>query len=157
MKPRHDRPIEHILLVAYLYSPCNVVSVHRPLGLRRAFESAGLRTTVLTSKISGSADDDEAQRVIRAGNLRTRFHTQYQTLVGYGETEVAVAARARPRWWTNYVVPDITALTWFPSALPASARADQARSSRRDRDDLRAGVGSSARARRARLWRSLGG
>jgi hypothetical protein len=114
--PRRDRPIEHILLVAYLYSPCNAVSVHRPLGLRRAFESAGIRTTVLTSKISGSADDDEVQRVIRAGDLRTRFHTQYQALVGYGEAEAAVDVRARPRWWTNYVVPDITALTWFPWA-----------------------------------------
>jgi hypothetical protein len=116
VKSRRDRPIEHILLVAYLYSPCNVVSVHRPLGLRRAFESAGVRTTVLTSKISGSADDDEAQRVIRAGDLRTRFQTQYQTLVGYGEAEAAVDARTKPRWWTKYVVPDITALTWFPRA-----------------------------------------
>jgi hypothetical protein len=71
---------------------------------------------VLTSKISGSADDDEAQRVIRAGDLRTRFQTQYQTLVGYGEAEAAVDARTKPRWWTKYVVPDITALTWFPRA-----------------------------------------
>jgi hypothetical protein len=116
LTPRNDRPIEHILLVAYLYSPCNVVSVHRPLGLRRAFESAGVRTTVLTSKISGSSADDEEQRVIRAGDLRTRFHTQYQTLVGYGEAEAAVGVRARRRWWTNLVVPDITALTWFPRA-----------------------------------------
>jgi hypothetical protein len=116
VKSRRDRPIEHILLVAYLYSPCNVVSVHRPLGLRRAFESAGARTTVLTSKISGSSPDDEERRVIRAGDLRTRFQTQYQTLVGYGEAEAAVDARSKPRWWTKYVVPDITALTWFPRA-----------------------------------------
>ena len=116
MTRRNDRPIEHILLVAYLYSPCNVVSVHRPLGLRHAFESAGVRTTVLTSKISGSSADDEGQRVIRAGDLRTRFQTQYQTLVGYGEAEAAVGVRAKPRWWTNLVVPDITALTWFPRA-----------------------------------------
>lgn len=116
MKSRPDQPIEHILLVAYLYSPCNVVSVHRPLGLRRAFESAGARTTVLTSKISGSSPDDEEQRVIRAGDLRTRFHTQYQALVGYGEAEAAVDARTKPRQWTKYVVPDITAVTWFPRA-----------------------------------------
>ena len=116
LKRRSDRPIEHILLAAYLYSPCNVVSAHRPLGLRRGFEAAGVRTTVMTSKISGSAEDDEAQGVIRAGDLRTRFRTQYQELVGYsGET--GVASRDRPRWWTNFVVPDITALTWFPQAL----------------------------------------
>jgi hypothetical protein len=116
MKRNPDRPIEHVLLVAYLYSPCNVVSAHRPLGLRRGFDAAGVRTTVLTSKISGSAADDAAQRIIRAGDLRTRFRTQYQELVGYrGDT--AVASRDRPRWWTNLVVPDITALTWFPQAL----------------------------------------
>src|SRR5437763_3048926 len=68
--------IRHILLVAYLYPPCNAVPAYRPAGLRRAFESAGVRTTVLTSRISGSYDDDHAQRVIRAGDLRTRFRTQ---------------------------------------------------------------------------------
>lgn len=113
---RSDRPIEHILVVAYLYWPCDVVSALRPLGLRRGFEATGVRTTVLTSKISGSAEDDEAQRIIRAGDLRTRFRTQYQELVGYGG-ETAVAARDKPRWWTNFVVPDITVLTWFPRAL----------------------------------------
>src|SRR5664280_2219273 len=116
MRSRRDRPIEHVLLVAYLFSPCNVVSAHRPVGLRRGFEAAGVRTTVLTSKISGSSEDDEARAVIRAGDLRTRFHTQYQELVGYGG-ESAVASRDKPRWWTNYIVPDITALTWFPQAL----------------------------------------
>jgi hypothetical protein len=116
MRSRRDRPIEHVLLVAYLYSPCNVVSAHRPVGLRRGFEAACVRTTVLTSKISGSAQDDEARAVIRAGDLRTRFHTQYQELVGYSG-EGAVASRDKPRWWTNYIVPDITALTWFPQAL----------------------------------------
>ena len=110
-----DRAIQHILLVTYLYPPSNVVPAHRPAGLRRAFVSAGVRTTVLTSKISGSFDDDEAQGVIRAGDLRTRFSTQYQTLVGFREG--SLEARARPRWWTNYIVPDPTAVAWFPQAL----------------------------------------
>jgi hypothetical protein len=106
--------IDHILIAAYLYPPANVVSAHRPAGLRRAFVSAGVRTTVLTSEISGSYDDDREQRIIRAGDLRTRFHTQYQTLVGYREG--TLDARARPRRWTNYIVPDPTALAWFPQA-----------------------------------------
>ena len=110
-----DGSIRHILLVAYLYPPCNAVSAHRPAGLRRAFESAGIRTTVLTSEISGSYDDDEAQRIIRAGDLRTRFRTQYQTLVGYRDGPLE--ARGKPRWWTNYIVPDPTAVSWFPQAL----------------------------------------
>ena len=110
-----DSSIRHVLVVAYLYPPCNVASAYRPAGLRRAFASAGLRTTVLTSEISGSYDDDREQRIIRAGDLRTRFHTQYQTLVGYREG--ALESRAKPRRWTNYIVPDPTALSWFPQAL----------------------------------------
>ena len=110
-----DGSIRHILLVAYLYPPCNAVSAHRPAGLRRAFESAGIQTTVLTSEISGSYEDDEAQRIIRAGDLRARFSTQYQTLVGYRDGPLE--ARAKPRWWANYIVPDPTAVSWFPQAL----------------------------------------
>jgi Glycosyl transferase 4-like domain/Glycosyl transferases group 1 len=110
-----ERSVGHILLVAYLYPPCNAVSAHRPAGLRRAFESAGVRTTVLTSEISGSYDDDDAQRILRAGDLRTRFSTQYQTLVGYRDGPLE--ARGKPRWWTNYIVPDPTAVSWFPQAL----------------------------------------
>ena len=110
-----DRAIRHILLVTYLYPPANVVPAHRPAGLRRAFVSSGVRTTVLTSVISGSYDDDAEQGIIRAGDLRTRFSTQYQTLVGYREGDLE--ARARPRWWTNYIVPDPTTVAWFPQAL----------------------------------------
>jgi glycosyltransferase involved in cell wall biosynthesis len=110
-----DGSIRHILLVAYLYPPCNAVSAHRPAGLRRAFESAGIRTTVLTSEISGSYDDDDAQRIVRAGDLRTRFRTQYQTLVGYRDGPLE--ARGKPRRWANYIVPDPTAVSWFPQAL----------------------------------------
>ena len=110
-----DESIRHILLVAYLYPPVNAVPAHRPAGLRRAFESAGIRTTVLTSEISGSYDDDDAQRIIRAGDLRTRFRTQYQTMVGYRDGPLE--ARRRGRWWANYIVPDPTAVSWFPQAL----------------------------------------
>jgi hypothetical protein len=107
--------IGHVLVVAYLYPPCDAVPAHRPAGLRRAFVSAGIRTTVLTSEISGSYDEDEALRIIRAGDLRTRFSTQYQSLVGYrgGQLE----SRQKPRWWTKYIVPDPTAVSWFPLAL----------------------------------------
>jgi hypothetical protein len=108
-------PVDHILIVTYLYPPANVVSAHRPAGLRRAFASAGIRTTVLTSEISGSEADDQAHRVIRAGDLRTRFHTQFQTLVGYRDGPLE--ERSKPRWWTKYIVPDPAALSWFPQAL----------------------------------------
>ena len=107
--------VDHVLVVAYLYPPCSAVPAHRPAGLRRAFVSAGIRATVLTSEISGSYEDDGAQRIIRAGDLRTRFRTQYQTLVGYREGRLE--SRAKPRWWTKYIVPDPTAVSWFPLAL----------------------------------------
>jgi len=107
--------VRHILIVAYLYPPVNAVPAHRPAGLRRAFESAGIRTTVLTSAISGSYEDDESQRILRAGDLRTRFRTQYQTLVGYRDG--SLETRTKPRWWTAYIVPDPTAVSWFPQAL----------------------------------------
>jgi glycosyltransferase involved in cell wall biosynthesis len=110
-----DGSIQHILVVAYLYPPCNDVSAHRPAGLRHAFMSAGVRTTVLSSKISGSYEDDQKERIVRAADLRTRFRTQYQTLVGYREG--ALEAHARPRRWTNYIPPDPTAVSWFPQAL----------------------------------------
>jgi glycosyltransferase involved in cell wall biosynthesis len=121
--------LRHILVVAYLYPPCNAVPAHRPAGLRRAFESAGIRTTVLTSKISGSYEDDGEQRIIRAGDLRTRFRTQYQTLVGYRDG--SLETRAKPRWWTRYLVPEPAALSWFPQAV-----VELLRLVRRDRPDL---------------------
>jgi glycosyltransferase involved in cell wall biosynthesis len=124
-----DGSIRHVLLVAYLYPPCDVVPAHRPAGLHRAFLSAGVRTTVLSSVISGAYDDDAEQGIIRAGDLRTRFHTQYQTLVGYREG--ALEARAKPRWWTKYIVPDPTAVSWFPQALVHLLRLI-----RRDRPDV---------------------
>jgi hypothetical protein len=101
--------------VAYLYPPCDVVPARRPAGLTRAFSTAGIRTTVLSSAISGSYEDDAAQGIMRAGDLRTRFRTQYQTLVGYGEG--ALDSRTKPRWWTRYIVPEATAISWFPQAL----------------------------------------
>jgi glycosyltransferase involved in cell wall biosynthesis len=114
-KSSRNRRAEHILIVTYLYAPCDAINVRRPLGLRRAFESAGVRTTVLTSKISGSADDDAARRIFRTGDLRTRFQTQYQALVGYSSEPIET--RAIPRWWTNFIVPDVAAVSWFPAAL----------------------------------------
>jgi hypothetical protein len=70
-----DGSIRHILIVAYLYPPCDAVPVHRPAALRRAFVLAGIRTTMLTTEISGSNDDDEEQRITRSRDLRAQFHT----------------------------------------------------------------------------------
>ena len=110
--------IDHILIAAYLYPPANVVSAHRPAGLRRAFVSAGVRTTVLTSEISGSYDDDREQRIIRAGHTPHPFShavPDSHRLSGRHARRPRQAASA-----DDYIVPVPTALSWFPQALTTS-------------------------------------
>jgi hypothetical protein len=112
---RGERP-PHILVIGYLFPPCDAINVRRPAALRNAFDSLGVRTTVLTSAISGRLPDDDLRGVIRAGDLRTRFETPYQTLVGYNEAQIQV--RTKPRWWTRFIVPDVSTVSWMPAALP---------------------------------------
>jgi hypothetical protein len=104
-----ERPA-HVLLVTYLFPPCDLMAVRRPAAFRDAFDALGVRTTVLTSAISGTSLDDHARRVVRSPDLRTRFATQFQALAGF--KEAPVTARTRPRWWTRLIVPDVTALSW---------------------------------------------
>ena len=106
----------HVLVVTYLFPPCNAIAVRRPIALVRSYRSLGVRTTVLTSAISGAFPDDASRGILRTGDLRTRFETQYQALVGYAAA--AVPVRKKPRWWTRAIVPDVTAISWLPAALP---------------------------------------
>ncbi len=104
----------HVLVVAYLFPPSNAINVRRPAALARAFEALGVRTTVLASAISGALSDDDCRGIIRASDLRTRFETPYQALAGYKAMEIDV--RRKPRWWTRFIVPDVTAISWAPAA-----------------------------------------
>lgn len=117
---RRGDAADHVLIVAYLFEPNEMIAVRRPSALRRGLEAAGVRTTVITSQISGRAPGDQRDRVVRTLDLRTRIRTQYQALVGY--TDMPVAARTAPRWWTRFIVPDVTAATWMPTAVAALAR-----------------------------------
>jgi len=117
----------HVLFVSYLFTPSEQIAVRRAAAFRDAFEELGIRTTVLTSAISGSADGDGA-RVVRSGDLRTRFETQYQALVGF--KDAPVAERNAQRWWSRAIVPDVTAVSWGGSAL-----VNLLRLVRRDRPD----------------------
>jgi hypothetical protein len=110
----------HVVIAAYLFEPNEMIAVRRPSAIRRALVAAGVRTTVITSQISGpAAGSVTRERVVRTADLRTRFKTQYQALVGY--REMPIEARAAPRPWTRLIVPDVTALSWMPTAMAALA------------------------------------
>jgi Glycosyl transferase 4-like domain/Glycosyl transferases group 1 len=110
----------HVVIVAYLFEPNEMIAVRRPRAIRNGLEAAGVRTTVVTSQISGTAPGDRQERIVRTVDLRTRFKTQYQALVGY--REMPIVARAAPRWWTRFIVPDVPAVSWMPTAVAALAR-----------------------------------
>ena len=107
--------VPHILVVAYLFPPSDAINVRRPSAFRNAFDALGVRTTVLAQRDFRGASDDDVRGVIRAGDLRTRIATQYQSLTGYRAEPLDV--RTRPRWWTRYIVPDVSAVSWMPDAL----------------------------------------
>lgn len=108
-----ERP-PHLLLVSYVFPPADVSAVRRVVALRRAFDDLGIRTSVLTSAVSGRRPDDVEAGIVRAADLRTRLPTQYQVLVGQKDGPIV---RTSPRWWTRLAVPDITAVSWGPGAL----------------------------------------
>jgi N-acetylglucosaminyl-diphospho-decaprenol L-rhamnosyltransferase len=118
----------HVLLVSYLFPPSDVSAVRRVVAIRRALDELDIRTTVLTSAVSGVGADDVADGVIRAPDLRARVDGQHRVVAGLGTGAVT---RTRRRWWTRAIVPDVTAVTWAPAAVRAALRL-----ARRDRPDL---------------------
>jgi hypothetical protein len=95
----------HVLLVSYLFLPSSRSGAQRTAAFRNALEDLGIRTTVLTSTVSGRSPDDEARSVARAKDARSA-----PTLQGVVGTE-----RGR-RWWSRLIVPDSTVLSWGPAA-----------------------------------------
>jgi glycosyltransferase involved in cell wall biosynthesis len=118
----------HVLLVSYLFPPSDVSAVRRVVALRRALHEAGVRTSVLTSAVSGSEPGDRHDGIVRAADLRARVDGQHRVLAGLGTGAVT---RTRRRWWTRLIVPDVTAVTWAPAAVRAARRL-----AREDRPDL---------------------
>src|SRR3954452_21653789 len=95
----------HVLLVSYLFSPSSRSGAQRTAAFRNALEDLGVRTTVLTSTVSGPSTDDEAYSVARAKDARSA--ASLQGVVG--------SDRGR-RWWSRLIVPDATVLSWGPAA-----------------------------------------
>jgi glycosyltransferase involved in cell wall biosynthesis len=109
----------HILLVSYLFPPSDVSAVRRVVAFRNAFDKLGIRTTVLTSAVSGRAPDDERSGVIRARDLRAHIASQYQVLAG---SKRGTAVSVNQRWWTRFIVPDVSVVSWLPAALTRAGR-----------------------------------
>jgi hypothetical protein len=98
-----NRP--HVLLVSYLFLPSSRSGAQRTAAFRNALEDLGVRTTVLTSTVSGPSPDDEARSVARAKDARSA--PSLQGVVGSDQGR---------RWWSRLIVPDTTVLSWGPAA-----------------------------------------
>lgn len=118
----------HVLLVSYLFPPSDVSAVRRVVALRRALHDLDVRTTVLTSRVSGVLPDDAANAIVRTGDLRAHADGQHRVVAGLADGAVTRTGR---RWWTRAIVPDATAATWAPGAIHAALRIAE-----RDRPDL---------------------
>jgi glycosyltransferase involved in cell wall biosynthesis len=116
--PAAAPPPPHVLLVSYLFLPSSRSGAQRTVGLRNALEALGVRTTVLTSTVSGRSPDDAPRSIVRAGDARSLAGLQ------------RVVGSDRRRWWSRVIVPDATVLSWAPAAAAAAARI-----TRRDRPD----------------------
>ena len=105
MSPARKPTPPHVLLVSYLFPPNSRSGAQRTAAFRNALEGLGIRTTVLTSTVSGRSTDDKGHSVARAKDARSA--PSLQGVVG--------SDRGR-RWWSRLIVPDATVLSWGPAA-----------------------------------------
>src|SRR5918996_3060987 len=110
---RHGGPA-HVLLVSYLFSPVDLPPARRAKSLRDTFAELGVRTSVLTSTVSGKPPLGEDAFVVRAPDLRAGIAGQHLTLGRPGMRAVSPPGR---RLLTRLLVPDTTTLSWMPAAL----------------------------------------
>jgi glycosyltransferase involved in cell wall biosynthesis len=110
-----------ILLVAQISPPSELVAARRVAGFTKYLTRLGYRVTVLTSRISGEGEIEGAERVVRTNDLLlTRFNWRrkhFDAFSGKGG-----GSYAPPSQLERVVVPDLSAVTWLPFALPAARR-----------------------------------
>jgi glycosyltransferase involved in cell wall biosynthesis len=110
-----------ILLVAQIAPPSELVAARRVAGFAKYLARLGYRVTVLTSRVSGSGPIEGAERVVRTSDLLVsrlnwrRGH--FEAFSGQGQ-----GGYAEPSVLERVVVPDLSAVTWIPFALPAALR-----------------------------------
>lgn len=106
-----------ILLVAQLTPPSPLVGAHRPAALAKYLARRGHRVTVLTSMMSGRGAVPGAARVVRTRDLLSSplnwRRTNLESLQGRSQ-----AAYTEPSPVERVVVPDLSAVSWLPFALP---------------------------------------
>jgi glycosyl transferase family 4 len=108
----------HVLLVSYLFPPADVSGVRRVAALRHELAGRGVRSSVVSSSVSGAFPGDEEDGIRRAFDLRT-LATPRSTVPGL---PLGPRVRARRRWWSRLVVPDTPALSWAPWAVVTALR-----------------------------------
>ncbi|HYV16963.1 MAG TPA: glycosyltransferase [Conexibacter sp.] len=111
-----------ILLVAYYYPPLNSIGARRPYALAKWLRRRGHDVTVLTSVLSGEAEDDAATRVVRARDLlATRLNwrsASRATATGGNEGDW----NPDPGIWGSIFVPDVQLVSWMPFAVGIALR-----------------------------------
>jgi glycosyltransferase involved in cell wall biosynthesis len=110
-----------ILLVAQISPPSELVAARRVAGFSKYLTRLGHRVTVLTSRVSGEGEIEGAERVVRTNDLLlTRLNwrrSHFAAFSGKGG-----GSYAPPSPLERVVVPDLSAVTWLPFALPAARR-----------------------------------
>jgi glycosyltransferase involved in cell wall biosynthesis len=110
-----------ILLVAQISPPSELVAARRVAGFTKYLTRLGHRVTVLTSRISGEGEIEGAERVVRTDDLLlTRLNWRrghFAAFSGRGG-----GSYAPPSPLERVVVPDLSAVTWLPYALPVARR-----------------------------------
>jgi glycosyltransferase involved in cell wall biosynthesis len=110
-----------ILLVAQISPPSELVAARRVAGFSKYLARLGYAVTVLTSRVSGEGDIEGAERVVRTNDLLlTRLNWRRGHFAAFSGT--GGGSYAAPSPLERVVVPDLSAVTWLPFALPAARR-----------------------------------
>jgi len=110
-----------ILFVAQIAPPSELSAARRVAGFSKYLARLGYRVTVLASRVSGEGGIEGAERVVRTNDLLlTRLNWRrghFEAFSGKGRGSYAPPSRLE-----RVIVPDLSAATWLPFALPAAMR-----------------------------------
>jgi glycosyltransferase involved in cell wall biosynthesis len=116
-----------VLLVAQIAPPSELVAARRVAGFSKYLARLGHRVAVLTSRVSGEGEIEDAEQVVRTNDLLlTRLNWRrghFAALSGQGGGD----GYAPPSRLERVVVPDLAAVTWLPFALQAALRLARAK------------------------------
>jgi glycosyltransferase involved in cell wall biosynthesis len=116
-------PPRRLLLVSYFYPPVPANSA-RPLAMAKYLRRRGHDVHVLTTSAFGRLHGDEAEQVIRTPDLvaSKSLRRLLRRPVLPEDGSQAPVDKPAPALLTRVVVPELTVLSWAPSALVAARR-----------------------------------